>query len=482
MAPLTPSGDRVVSLVTLVILSVSFAAAQTSPVSGRCAVTAVPAQVRAEGLAERLGDIVLQCSGSTPGAVLAGNLTVILPVNVTNRVDASNQTHDSLLSVDYGSGFVPSGMAAQVSSQFLSFNGLSVTVPPSGALNFKISGIRGAVYQAGAVAPQAFRASLSFSSPASIALDQSQVVVAYPQTSLLATFYSTGITCAGSPFPDTPTLPSLFAAGTAFASTRVTEAQGAAFQPQQAGDDNGTRFLVKYSGFPANTHLYIPNAVAGSNALVPTAGGDLGAPQQVGQYVPGSRTLLLVRVLGADPSGAGGFQTQIPVGPGPLVLGAVAEVPLTGGSGYAVYEVVDANPLALESAQFPTFIGLTSVTTPAVAQESISLAPVSTVFAASASAPIPRFAAVVPPSDCTLLGDCGAAYFPKLSVVAPPIELTAIAGGAMTSQPGYIPIQNAGGGILNWTATVACAGIPVAKIWRMLPALAAAVGLFTVLS
>jgi uncharacterized protein (TIGR03437 family) len=33
------------------------------------------------------------------------------------------------------------------------------------------------------------------------------------------------------------------------------------------------------------------------------------------------------------------------------------------------------------------------------------------------------------------------------------VKLTAIAGGAMTSQPGYIPVQNSGGGIMNWTAT-----------------------------
>ena len=39
---------------------------------------------------------------------------------------------------------------------------------------------------------------------------------------------------------------------------------------------------------------------AGSNAAVTSLGGDLGGRPQLGQYVPGSATLLLVRVLGAD--------------------------------------------------------------------------------------------------------------------------------------------------------------------------------------
>jgi uncharacterized protein (TIGR03437 family) len=53
-----------------------------------------------------------------------------------------------------------------------------------------------------------------------------------------------------------------------------------------------------------------------------------------------------------------------------------------------------------------------------------------------------------------VLGDCGASYFPKLSIDPTSIQLTAITGGAMTYGPGYIPIQNSGGGIMNWTAIV----------------------------
>jgi uncharacterized protein (TIGR03437 family) len=422
-------------------------------------VSAVPTQVRAEGLTERMGDIILQCSGSNPGAVLAGNLSVFLPISITNRVDSTstNLTHDVILSVDYGLGPVPTGIAGLISNQIIAFNGLSITVPSSGNLTIRISNLRGAIHESGVVQPQAIRAQLIFSAPVSIPIDQPQPVVAFAQTGLFATFADRGITCTGSPLPSSAiNVATLFAAGTAFVSTRITEGFGGAFLPRAQGEDNGTRFLVQYSGFPANTHVYVPDAVAGSDALTPTAGGDLGYRAQIGQYAPNSGTLLLVRVLGADSNGAGG--SLIPLPPslsGVLNLASVSEVPLNGGAGYAVYEVVDASPTRLASAQFPTFIGISNITAAAVAQETVSFAPVSNVTTASPTAPIQRFAQSTPPSDCNLVGDCGAAYFPKLNVPATTsIQLTAVSGGAQSGPAGYIPIQNAGGGVMNWTASI----------------------------
>ncbi len=450
MGPHTPIllGKRAVQLVALFALAGGPTFSQTQPVGGRCAASAAPIQVRAEGLTERMGDIVLQCSGSNPGAVLAGNFTIYLAgVGITNRVDSNNYTNDAVLSVDYGSGFVPSGIAGSVADGRIEFDGVRFTVPPSGNLNIKFSNIRAAV---GAVS--SVLASISFSAPSSIQIDQSRVTVAVPQPGLFATLYSTGIPCTGSPLASTTSLSGMFAAGTAFASTRVTEGFSNAFAPRAAGEDNCTRFRVGYSGFPVNAHVYLPDMVAGSSALVPTAGGDLGRAQAVGQYVPGSGTLLLVRVQYPDAAGAGGYPISTPSIGGPVTLDSVSEVPLTNGAGSAIYEVADASPSRLESAQFPTFVSLPSVTAATVAQESISFAPVSSVMSASIADAVPRFAAVTPASDCTVLGDCQAGYFPKLSVDPMSIQLTAIAGGAMTSSPGYIPIQNAGGGVMIWAA------------------------------
>jgi uncharacterized protein (TIGR03437 family) len=435
----------------LVVLGLTIGAsyAQTSPASASCAVSAVPTTVRAEGLTERMGDIVLACSGTTPGAVLSGNLSVFLPVTITNRVNSSNLAQDAILAVDYGTGFVPTGISGQVSNQVIAFNGLNFTVPASGRLSLRLSNLRAAAYQMGTMSPQQITAYLSSTLSIGISSTPSGLAVAYTQPGLLATFYDRGdITCVASPVPDTLSVSNLFAAGTAFASTRLTEGFASAFQPRSGSDDTGTRFIVKYTGFPAGAHLYVPDFLAGSTAAVPTSGGDLGLPQAVGQYVPGSNSLLLARVQFPNADGSGGLPISS------IAFNSASEVALTNGSGFVVYEVLDANPAVQESVQFPSFVGIASTASAIVATETVSFAPVSTVASASTSAPVPRFAAVTPPSDCSSLGDCNASYFPKLSVFPNPISLTAIAGGAMTGQPGYIPVQNGGGGILNWTVAV----------------------------
>ena len=85
-----------------------------SSFNGRCQLTSSPLQVRTEGLTERLGDISLACSGATAGSVVSGNLTIFLPVTITNRVDTNNQTHDAAILVDSGSGFAPGAVPGTV--------------------------------------------------------------------------------------------------------------------------------------------------------------------------------------------------------------------------------------------------------------------------------------------------------------------------------------------------------------------------------
>lgn len=449
MGPCLCRGARPVWLPALLFFSIGAAYAQMLPGPGRCAPAAVPSQVRAEGITERVGDILLECSGLTPGAVVAGNLVLYFPAAVTNRVDAAGLATDAVLAVDSGLGFTPTGIAGQVASQGITFNGVSVTAPADGAFHLRISNVRVNAYQLGIYAPSPITVGISWVLP----LTQAQVVVAYPQIGLLATVYDRGIPCVGSPLPSIVSVQGLFAAGTAFASTRLTEGFSSGFRPRGAGDDNGTRFVVRYSGFPAGTSVFVPDLVAGSDAAVPTAGGDLGGVPSAGQYVPASGTLLLARVPDADASGAGGTPVAVPAGTAAVALTGASAVALANGAGYTVYEVADANPILVESAQFPTFIAAGRVSAPAFAQETVAFGPVSSALTASATAPVMRFApAAPPPSDCRALGDCDAGYFPKLAVEAAPVELTA-RDGIMNSRPGYIAFRNAGGGVMLWNAT-----------------------------
>src|SRR5882724_11934090 len=57
-----------------------------------CSQTAVPPVVKGEGIAERTGDILFNCSGGAPGTVVTGNLSIFLTVNITNHVVGNTVT------------------------------------------------------------------------------------------------------------------------------------------------------------------------------------------------------------------------------------------------------------------------------------------------------------------------------------------------------------------------------------------------------
>jgi uncharacterized protein (TIGR03437 family) len=439
---------RSFSLLIILLIATFGAAYPQTPTT--CAVTAVPPVVHAEGVTEQVGDIVLRCTGN-PGVTVAASLTVFLPVSITNRIDANNFATDATLTVNTGSGPVAAGVSGLVANQSISFNGFSFTLPASGMATLTLDDLLANVNQLGLEQQAPIQASLS----STLALSNNPVVVAFAQPGLLASNSTSGVECAGSPVPSSINLSNLFAEGTAEETTRVTEGFAQAFVPKNANTDTGTQILLSFSNFPAGATIYVPDAVAGSSAAVPTVGGTLGGTATIGQYAPGSGTLLLVRVLNSDANGAGGTLTTLPPpnASGVLVLSSANPVSLTNGAGYAVYEVVDANPSARESAQIPSFFGILPNTTPTIANLSVSLAPISTVGTASTTAPIPRFAAVQPPSDCATLGDCTASYFPQLQATAQPLQVTAAAGGKRVVA-GDIVVTNLRGGELYWTATV----------------------------
>ena len=446
---------RIGKLITRVALLTLFSAGLSYPQNALvCIPSAVPATVHSEGLAERAGDVVLSCSGGTPGVTVSGNLTVFLNVSVTNKLAANNSV-DAALSVDTGAGPSPSGATARLATQSaVEFDGLSFTLPASGSATLRVTNLRADASQL--TAPlQPITAFVSFSSASNPAVSNNQFTVAVAQPGLLTESSSSGVRCNGSPLPAKLTLANLLAQGTGFFSTRVTEGFASSFQPKDAFSDTGTRIMVRYSGFPAAARLFVPDFVAGSSAVTPTAGGDLGLAASGGQYAPSATgSLLLIRVTGADANGAGGSLAFPVPGSGTTTFTSASEVTMAGGAGNAVYEVVDANPAVQESAQFPTFVGLapTGGGNTIVANAQVSFAPLSTVNAAS-SDPVPRFADVTPQSDCSTVGDCAAAYFAHLSVTSPALEFTSPVGGGRHLI--YADVYNHGGGLMNWTATVA---------------------------
>ncbi len=423
-----------------------------------CVTSATPPIVRAEGLTERIGDILLTCTG-TPGNTLNANITIGLNTNLTNRISSGTTLTGVVFTIDSGAGPQP------VLTQPLLFNldtlayyGVTMTFSPQGQVNLDIAGIRANATQI-PVGTQ-IRASISVNN-AGLALTFSQVTVGTPQHGLYVS-YGSALVCAqyGSPLPDTITFSNLMAEGTALANTRVTEGFGDAFQPLSGwanfNADSGERILVEFSGLTDDARLFVPDVIAGSDAVQPTSGGGFGLPVSGGVYAPGGGgSLLLARVSGANSSGAGGSPVYAPgaIGSGSMSFDSVSEIAVANGAAYAVYEVVDANPAAIESAQYPTFLGLLpdGSRNATIASEEVFFAPSSSVGVATTADPLPRFAAVTALPDCAIVGDCDPTP-PKLSSDTSSLQFTEQAGAQY--QVANVAIGNSGGGAMPWLASV----------------------------
>jgi len=434
-----------------------------------CSPSSTAPQVRGEGITELTGSIVFLCSGGSPSATLNVNLYLFLNVNITNRVtSASSSTLTGIsFTADNGSGPQPiAAPATLMGPGTLVFNGAVFTLSSSGSVTLQVTGLRGAANGLDFNATKPMQVSIGINSSTQFAITTDQLSVGQPAHGLYVA-YSGKLVCtqAGSPLPqNAASFASFLAAHASFTSTRVTEGFADAFapksDPQSLNADTGTRILVQYAGFPAGATLYVPTVVAGSDATQPTAGGDLGVTASGGKYTPGSNSsLLLSLVANTDANGAGGTPAYLPglPGSGAVTLDSMSEVTLTNGSGMAVYEVVDANDSIQESAQFPTFLAIapSGSGTSTITAENVSLGPISIVDTATATDPIPRFQQIVPPPDCTIVGDCNAKYFPALTVPETSLNYTTPVGGVTTTN--YVQVQNSAGGLLQWTASVSYA-------------------------
>ncbi len=105
-----------------------------------------------------------------------------------------------------------------------------------------------------------------------------------------------------------------------------------------------------------------------------------------------------------------------------------------------------------DSAQIPIFVVVPPSTCPDSLDNSLSatLAPASNVTIATATDPIPRYIPTTPASDCTVIQDCSASYFPVLAIgqTAPPIILNGSSQGK--TQKAVITVNNTGGSQMNF--------------------------------
>jgi uncharacterized protein (TIGR03437 family) len=424
--------------------------AQQFPV---CVPNAGNGNLRSEGLAESATDLTLSCSGAKPNVSATAILSIFPSVNITNHLSTGN-TPDVIVSVLAGGFQQPTPASVQLlGTNQLNISGIQYTPGTDGGVTIRISNLRLNVHSGPGGASPLITANMVATG---LVLVNTTVQLGAATSGLLSSDTSAGIYCTGSPVPGMITMPNLFSTGTSFSSVRVTEGFANAFIAKDSTSDAGTRIMIRYSNLPPSTRLFVPDLIAGSSAIQQTSAGDFGVPQSTGVYASSTNgSLLLARVSNplADGSGGGPFYRP-PVGGTPATtLSSATELPITNGSASVVYEVVDSNPLVQESAQIPTFVSVAAGTTPGTyGQIAVTFAPLSTVGIATMTDPVPRFTAVTPPKDCMVLADCSANYFPRLKLNTSSVNLQSASNGS--AAVGYVPFQNAGGGSMNWNASV----------------------------
>jgi uncharacterized membrane protein len=406
--------------------------------------TAVTPTLRAEGFTERVGDIVVICTGGVvpvSGSILPqANFTLFLNTAVTSRIqDPANGASEALLVIDEAGAtanepFAPPAQLACgtpetgcsitsngaepydgtpghpnvfegiVTGNQVSFFGVPIQPPGNGnprVFRFVNIRVNANGISLGGPTPGQVTASLSISS--GVLLSNSTLTVGFVQQGLL---YQTrdatdtvGLSGAAALSPCTAGTPCRVA------TPRFRENFGTAFAVQsQLAEQNipGTIYNSESGFFNTTLAASNPNlatagvADAGTRFNADFQGLPAGAQLWVGLNPIGS-TSTLQAVLTTGETGP-----LSPVASGGLMGGLpAAQLAVTNGSAMAVWEVTACNPALIDSFDFPVWVVFPALSTPSgtlTATGSLAPNPDSGAFTAAAGAaaqgsgfPIPRF-------------------------------------------------------------------------------------------
>jgi len=497
-------------------LFVGLASAQVSgPGTASSALTctatvAVPPQLRAEGMTDLIGDILISCGGG--GALAAGsviptaNITVSLGTNVTSRLlgnGGANNASEALLIIDEAGASPPAGTLVPIIPGFgpgapqilcnntaigaglggcqefsntigglpvmvgsagattpgpnvfqglvagnqVTFQGIPILAPVSSGIArvFRITNVRANISGLGGGGlggTTQLLASVSISGNTSLPVSNPVLIAGFIQAGLSVAFQNNnnngGLGGSGDSFGQCNSQSSsgnpVGAAviqykenfGTAF-KTRVAptaayngqsgspiqnvpgnifNAESGFVYPPASGNgwtaglaDYGTRLKAVFNNIPAGVRIFVSTTNISSN----TSGANALAAQPAGTATS-SYALLVSSETAPDSNGfLPVLASSVGVNGSPATLG-LTEIPVSGGSATAVWEVVNTNPSFNETFQFAIFVQTSANVpnnspAPGTGTVNLSYAPTpSTAFSASAgssasgSLTIPRFA------------------------------------------------------------------------------------------
>jgi len=384
------------AVVAILVGTVS-ANAQTFQCTANAGVTPL---VRAEGIAELIGDLLLNCSGVVPTGGITSNIRIFANTTVTSKLQAggslprpseallllndplpASQVYRAASSIDNSANpnvFQGTTYSTNVVDWY------SIPIAASGSAGMtvtktiRITNIRANAAQLGVsttLIPQPIQLSISISGATSVGINNPTQTVAWVQRGL--SFSSSGgLTLKQCEAPQaefyvrfTEGFASAFkAAGDATQQTPGTSYNTEsglvpAANPALGVATQGTRLLARFTNIPSGVILLVP-----ASLLNATTG------------------LMVTTVSGADENGAGGTAD-----------GGVTVLSISGGAATVVYEVVSAGSSSIgtnEAVTIPVaigFYGLPAVTTGSGMAVRGSYAPISTTNTASSTAPVPRF-------------------------------------------------------------------------------------------
>jgi hypothetical protein len=411
-----------------------------------CTAFAVPAQSRAEGIAELLGDIVVQCrlaDNNTTGfpPSINANVAVTLNVNVTNNIDfgAGSDVVDAVLIVNEvldTSPITPTATPTlavccantqkpmygrRTSVNTIQWSGAILPVPEvnpnPNTLVLRVTNMRGNVSQLGiptgegAFPSAQVTAFISVSSSTAVPVTNNVLNIGIPLLGLITRFRGrnqedvplpiVALQCVTRFIDSDGNIDRFEPGGTDFPHTganddgsfsiRLSEGYASSFKTLGVPTVTPASAQVE-DGFPTP-----PSGINGGGATQGTRfiirffnvpnGVRIATPARLLGTASGGHVLTIVKVPGTDANGAGALNST---------LTPASEVTITGGFGFVVYEVIDCNPFTVENVIVPIWAASRANTAndlPAVGtlQVSAAFAPLSTVTTSNRDAPEPRF-------------------------------------------------------------------------------------------
>jgi hypothetical protein len=444
----------------------------------------VSTPARFEGLAETVGDLVLQCTGGTPTAagspIPPVNIQVFLNTSVTSRLLATGQS-EALLLIDEPTpaiqrvcgttGDVEAGgvcaitgtgtglgdyngtvgrpnvfQGRETTSNSVTFLGVPVDPPGAGASRvLRITNVRANANALGVGGqnPTPIVETISPNPPQFLPVSNPSQIVAFVQRGLTTSVsgspsfsqcVSQNASLAGDPSQS----------GTSQFSVRFGENFATAFKRRNVATSSSTPTALANQNDltvePYNTETGFFNssfpAIAGRGNLGLAGLADQGTrllisfanvPAGVSLFSSVSPTVSggtdVVRRVATDSVGSGSY---LPISGSAF---GIAPISLVGGSGIAAYEVIQSDPNTFATVNIPIYAAYDATSAlPALGTAVIfaNLAPLSSVTTADATAPVPRFASTASALNAFTITACTQ---PTTPVPISPWTLLLIAAG-----------------------------------------------------